>query len=42
MKIEQETRKTAAAQAEKVMKSRGMSADTIDVIRKAVLGTGDG
>ncbi|MFN3513446.1 MAG: phage protein Gp27 family protein [Phenylobacterium sp.] len=42
MKIQQEARKTAAAQAEKVMKSRGMSADTIDVIRKAVLGTADG
>lgn len=38
LKIEQETRKTAAAQAEKAMKSRGMSSDTIDFIRSAVLG----
>lgn len=38
LRIEQETRKTAAAQAEKAMKARGMTGETIDFIRNAVLG----
>lgn len=41
LKIRQETAKSAAAQAEKAMKSRGMSQDTIDFIRKAVLGAAE-
>lgn len=41
LRIRQETAKTAAAQAEKAMKSRGMSQDTIDFIRKAVLGAAE-
>lgn len=42
LKIRAETAKTAAAQAEKAMKAQGISADTIDLIRKAVLGVADG
>jgi len=38
LRIEQETRKKAADAAEKVAKKEGMSADTIQAIRSAVLG----
>lgn len=38
LKMQAAFAKTAAASAEKAMKSRGMSQDTIDFIRQAVLG----
>lgn len=41
-KIRAEATKTAANAAEKAMKTRGMSGETIDFIRKAVLGSADG
>ncbi|MFN3582603.1 DUF3486 family protein [Phenylobacterium sp.] len=41
-KIRAETAKSAAAAAETAMKNRGMSADTIQAIRQAVLGAADG
>lgn len=37
-KIQQETAKSAASRAEEVAKARGISADTVDAIRRAVLG----
>lgn len=40
-KIRAEEAKSAAARAEKAMKSKGMSAETVDFIRRAVLGTGE-
>lgn len=38
IKVRAEALKSAAAAAESVMKSRGMSAETVDLIRSAVLG----
>ncbi len=40
-KIRAEEAKSAAARAEKAMKSKGMSGDTVDFIRRAVLGTAE-
>lgn len=40
LKIEQEALRKAAAKAETVAKQRGMSADTIEAIKHAVLGVG--
>lgn len=42
LKMRAEFAKSAAAAAEKAMKSKGMSGETIDFIRQAVLGTADG
>ena len=40
LRLKAEFAKTAAAAAEKAMKQQGMSADTIELVRHAVLGTG--
>ncbi|MEW5687221.1 MAG: phage protein Gp27 family protein [Pseudomonadota bacterium] len=40
LRLKAEFAKTAAAAAEKAMKQQGMSADTIQLVRHAVLGTG--
>lgn len=42
LRMRAEFAKTAAAQVETAMKAQGMSAETIDLIRNAVLGSADG
>ncbi len=42
LRMQKEFAQSAAAAAETAAKAKGMSAETIDVIRKAILGTADG